>query len=219
MKKKKEEKTPDELRESILNAMVDHVAFDGWSQKSVNRAADDLGITPGIIDLAFPGGITEMIDMYAQTCDLEMIRQARETDFDSLKIREKITALVKIRIQAENTQKELAHRTVSFLALPQNHLLSLNILYRTVDLMWKTISDPSTDFNFYTKRMTLAAVYSSTFMYWLGDESEDASETWSFLDRRIENVMQFEKAKAKFKGRKHKFPNLWRILGKKRYGS
>ncbi len=82
------------------------------------------------------------------------------------------------------------------LALPANAPLGLKLLYRTVDAIWYAAGDTSTDFNFYTKRATLAGVYSSTFFYWLNDRSEGSEATWSFLDRRIDNVMRFEKWKA-----------------------
>ncbi|MBL4602744.1 MAG: COQ9 family protein [Emcibacteraceae bacterium] len=219
MNNKNTEKTPDELRDSLLQAALEHVAFDGWSTVTLKRTADDIGVDIGIVDLAFPGGVTEMIDLHAQNCDLEMLAQAAKINIDKLKIREKITQLVKLRIETEVTYKEAAHRTISYLGLPQNHFKSLGFLYRTVDLMWKAISDPSTNFNFYTKRMTLGGVYTSTFLYWLGDESENSEDTWDFLDRRIENVMQIEKLKAKYRNKGFKLPNIWRELGKKRYGS
>lgn len=219
MSKKNTDKTPDELRESILYAALEHVPFDGWSEVTLRQAADDVGIDEGIIDLAFPGGILELIELHAHNCDLAMIAAAKKLKLNKLKIREKITELVKLRISSETSHKEAAHRTVSYLALPLNHFASLKILYRTVDLMWKIISDPSTDFNFYTKRMTLGAVYTSTFLIWLGDESENSEQTWQFLDRRIENVMQFEKLKAKCRNKGFDISGIWRQLGKKRYGN
>jgi ubiquinone biosynthesis protein COQ9 len=219
MNKNETDMTPDELRESILQATLPHIAYDGWSDVSFKRAADELKIDKGIIDLAFPNGAIEMIEDYAQQCDLRMLEIIKNPDFHSLKIREKITKLVRTRIEIETDNKEASNRTVPFLALPKNHLQSMKILYRSVDLMWKAISDTSADFNYYTKRMTLSAVYSSTFLFWLGDESEDAEDTWQFLDRRIENVMQFEKFKAKYKNKKPDLADVWRRLGKKRYGS
>lgn len=219
MNKKNSDKTPDEYRDSLLQSALNHVAFDGWSEKTLNQAAKETGISRGIVDLAFPNGVTDMIDLHAQQCDKAMLVQASKIELDSLKIREKITTLVKFRLLSEQPHKEAVRRTVAFLALPGNYFTSIRILYRTVDLMWKAISDTSTDFNFYTKRMTLSAVYSSTFLYWLGDESENNADTWDFLDRRIENVMQFEKLKAKCRNNKPKFPNILRVLGKKRYGS
>ena len=38
--------------------------------------------------------------------------------------------------------------------------------------MWRIAGDTSTDFNHYTKRMTLGAVYGSTLLVWLDDQSE-----------------------------------------------
>ncbi|MBT5187742.1 MAG: COQ9 family protein [Kordiimonadaceae bacterium] len=217
--KKNKDKTPDELRDSLLSAALNHVAFDGWSAKTHVQAAKDIGVDKGIVTLAFPNGSIDMIDLHAQNCDQQMLEDAEKIGLGALKIREKITQLVKLRIIAENATKEATHRTIPFLALPKNHFASLKILYRSVDLMWKAISDSSTDFNFYTKRMTLAGVYSSTFLFWMSDETEDSVDTWAFLDRRIENVMQIEKAKAKYRNKDFNIPNIWRELGKKRYGN
>ncbi|MDG1995612.1 MAG: COQ9 family protein [Emcibacteraceae bacterium] len=219
MENKETDKTPDELRESLLQAALTHVAFDGWSNTTLQRAAEDNDVDEGIVDLAFPKGATEMIDLYAQQCDIAMIEAVKDPKFEKLKIREKITMLVRRRIEIETEHKEASNRTVPFLALPKHHMTGITILYRSVDLMWKAIGDKSTDFNYYTKRMTLSAVYSSTFLYWLGDESENALDTWEFLDRRIENVMQFEKVKAEYKDKKPDLTGIWRNLGKKRYGN
>jgi ubiquinone biosynthesis protein COQ9 len=219
MTKKNDDKTPDELRDSLLTAALNHVAFDGWSNATLRQAEKDLNLDKGMVFLSFPGGAIDMIDFLAEKCDQRMIKQSQKFKLEKLKIREKITTLVKLRIEVEHSHKEAVHRTLPYLALPQNHFRSLKMLYRTVDLMWKTISDTSTDFNFYTKRMTLAGVYSSTFLYWISDETEDCIDTWKFLDRRIENVMQIEKAKAKFREKEINFSNIWRTLGRKRYGS
>ena len=197
---------PDELRRPLLQAALPHVPFDGWSEKVMTLAAQDLGLDPGLARLAFPGGPGDMIDLLAIGQDQKMRDVCTDDILQSLKIREKITLLVRRRIEAEQDIREAARRAVTWLALPINSAAGLKILYRTVDLMWKTIHDPSTDFNYYTKRLTLSAVYSSTLLYWLNDTSEDYAATWDFLDRRIENVMQFEKAKAQVRNLLKKCP-------------
>jgi len=150
-----------------------------------------------------------MIDMLSTQQDQRMVDACTDDVLQALKIREKITLLVRSRIEAEQDIREAARSAVTYLALPINSGLGLRILYRTVDLMWKTIHDPSTDFNFYTKRLTLSAVYSATLLYWLNDESEDYKETWDFLDRRINNVMQFEKTKARVRGMTANLSGFW----------
>ena len=209
---------PDELRAPLLQAALPHVPFDGWTDRTMTRAAEDLGIDPGLARLAFPGGAGDMIDLLSQQQDQKMVEVCPDDILDNLKIRQKITRLVRSRIEAEQDIREAARCAASFLALPIHSAIGLKILYRTVDLMCKTIHDPSTDFNFYTKRLTLSVVYSSTFLYWLNDTSDDYGETWDFLDRRIENVMQFEKTKTQLKNLTAKMPDLWRMAGKIKYG-
>ena len=208
---------PDELREPLLKAALPHVPFDGWSDKILTTAALDLGLEAAMANLAFPGGVGDMIDLLAEQQNQKMVDACPDEILQALKIREKITLLVRSRIEAEQSIREVARSAVTYLALPINSAIGLKILYRTVDLMWKTIHDPSTDFNFYTKRLTLSGVYSSTFLYWLNDESEDYVDTWDFLDRRITNVMQFEKTKAKFRDMTAKLPDCWQSISGLRY--
>ena len=212
---------PDDLRAPLLAAALTHAPFDGWSDKILDSAAGDLGIDPGLAKLAFPNGAREMIDLLAQQRD-QMMQEACSPDLlASLKIREKITLLVRRRILAEAPIRESARSAVTFLALPAHSATGLKILYRTVDLMWKTIQDPSTDIAYYTKRLTLSGVYSATLLYWLNDDSEDYQDTWAFLDRRIENVMQFEKTKAQARKLSARLPDvttlIWENISRLRY--
>ena len=98
-------------------------------------------------------------------------------------------------------EEATARRALALLALPLNAPLGLKLLYRTVDAMWYAAGDTSADFNFYTKRATLAGVYSSTLLFWLNDRSPGDEATWAFLGRRIDNVMSFEKLKGQFTSR------------------
>ena len=91
------------------------------------------------------------------------------------------------------------------------------MLNATVDTIWRACGDTSTDFNFYSKRIILAGVFSTTLLYWLSDESEDYADTWRFLDRRIKDVMKIEKTKASVQANCEKLPDLWGFLGRLRY--
>lgn len=208
---------PDELREPLLRAALTHVPFEGWCDKILTLSAQDLNLDPGLARLAFPGGVVDMIDLLSEQQDQKMLLRCNDDTLRDLKIREKITLLVRTRIEAEQDIREAARNAVTFMALPTNSVCGLKTLYRTVDLMWKAIHDSSTDFNYYSKRLTLSAVYSSTFLYWLNDESEDYAETWAFLDRRIANVMQIEKTKAQVRSMTDKLPDIWGNISGLRY--
>ena len=104
-------------------------------------------------------------------------------------------------------------RALSFLAMPQNTLLALRCVYHTVDAIWHLAGDTATDWNFYSKRGLLAAVYTTTVLYWLEDESEGFTDTWAFLDRRISDVMKVPKAAARCR---QAVPNPLRLLRRRR---
>lgn len=116
-----------------------------------------------------------------------------------MKIRDRIRTAVRCRLEANSAHREAIRHALAVLASPLAGSLGARLLYRTVDAIWYAAGDTSTDFNFYTKRGILAAVYSSTLLFWLADRSPQSADSWAFLDRRIDNVMQFEKLKARLK--------------------
>ena len=112
--------------------------------------------------------------------------------------------------------REAVRRGLAILAMPQNLPLALRTGWHTADLMWRIAGDTSTDYNHYTKRMTLGAVYASTLLTWLDDKSDEFSDSAAFLERRIDDVMKFEKWKAEWRGSGER-PSLSRFLGRLRY--
>lgn len=205
------------LRQEILDLALPNVPFDGWTTELLENAGKAAGVTPGRLEMAFPDGLLGLMDFYSLTQDDALTARLEAVDMTGLKIREKVTLGVRTRIELMSDHKDAARRAAALLALPQNAPRALACLYRTTDRIWRGIGDPSTDFNFYTKRLTLSGVYSSTLLFWFEDFSEGAAESWTFLDRRIENVMQFEKAKAAVTGQLSAMPDLAGILGRLRY--
>jgi ubiquinone biosynthesis protein COQ9 len=89
--------------------------------------------------------------------------------------------------------REAVRRAVAAHGLPGNLAGTGRALWHTVDLMWRTAGlggDPSEGFSYYSRRATLAGVLGSTLLYWLDDQSAECADSWAFLDRRIEGVMQ-----------------------------
>lgn len=212
-------RTVDERRDEILEAMLVHVPFDGWGDDSIKATATDLDITVEYIVLAFPKGPADMIQYWFARTDERMMEQLDTIDATSLKIRERIVTGIKTRFEINVPHKEAVRRTVSFLALPSNIALSTKSMWATADKIWNWAGDTATDYNHYTKRTILSGVYSTTLLAWLNDTSDTMDETWAFLDRRIENVMQFEKLKAQAIKFTDKIPDIARALGKARYES
>jgi ubiquinone biosynthesis protein COQ9 len=207
----------ERLRRSLALAVGENAVFDGWTRAAVDSAAARLGIDPVQARLAMPKGQAELIECYIREVDRVLEAWFTPERLAGLKIREKIRALVWRRLEIMGPAREAVRRALAILAMPQNLPRAVRISWRSADLMWRIAGDTSTDFNHYTKRMTLGAVYASTLLAWLDDDSEGWSDTAAFLDRRIDDVMKFEKWKAEWRGSSERRLSLSRFLGRLRY--
>ena len=203
------------IRERLALAVGENAVFDGWTKAAIESAAGRHGVDSAQARLAFPKTQAGMIDAYIEAVDRAMAGRLPPEKLQGMKIREKIRSLIWTRLEIMAPAREAVRRALAILALPQNVPLAMRIGWRTADLMWRLAGDSSTDYNHYTKRITLGAVYASTLLVWLDDESEGWRETSAFLDRRIENVMQFERWKAGWRTQEHF--SVSRFLGRLRY--
>jgi len=205
----------EKLRRQLALAVGENAVFDGWTKAAVDSAAGQLGTDPVQARLAMPKTQAGMIDTYIQEVDRALEAWFTPKRLEKLKIREKIRGLIWRRLEIMGPAREAIRRGLAILAMPQNLPLALRISWRSADLMWRIAGDTSTDFNHYTKRMTLGAIYGSTLLVWLDDQSEGWADTAAFLDRRIDDVMKFEKLKADWRGSEHL--SVSRFLGRLRY--
>lgn len=210
------DRTPTELRLDLARAMLPHAAFDGWGQAALAAAAHDVGVPAAVARLAFTGP-ADMADASIEAADADMEAALAPLNVPAMKIRERIRLAVATRLEQAEAHREAVRRAAQILAQPQNAVRAARTLWRTVDSIWHAAGDTSTDYNFYTKRAILAAVYSATLLYWLADDSEARAATHAFLDRRIAGIMTFEKAKAKLTGLGTNWPDPVRFLGRLRY--
>ena len=206
----------DELRAALAPLLPAHAGFDGWSERALATAAAELGVPADRARLAFKGGAAQMIDAWFDSIDQAMLAAFPPERVTALKIRERIRALLLFRFEATAPYREALRRAVAVLALPRNAPEAARLAWRAADRIWRAAGDEATDFNHYTKRITLIGVYSSTTLVFLDDDSEGMADTQAFLDRRIDGVMRFEKAKARLTGSGRRF-SLSRFLGRLRY--
>jgi ubiquinone biosynthesis protein COQ9 len=209
--------TLDEIRALLAPGIAANAAFDGWSDAARDMAANAEGIDTDIAALAFKDGPVDMIDAWFAHIDGVMLATVPPERLALMKIREKITALVEARLDATSIDRESLRRALAILALPQNLAKATRLGWRTVDTIWRAAGDIATDYNYYTKRTILLGVYASTITVFLDDESEGLADTRAFLGRRINGIMQFEKAKAGFLKRTEHGFSLSRFVGRLRY--
>lgn len=199
--------TDPELTTALLKAAAMHVPFDGWSQAGFDAAVRDAGIAPGVARALFPRGAVDLALAYHAAGDAVMLARLEEADLSEMRFRDRIATAVRFRLEAVE-DREMVRRGMALFALPHHAADGARAIWQTCDHIWTALGDTSDDVNWYTKRATLSGVYGSTVLYWLGDDSQEHSATWEFLDRRIDNVMQIEKTKAKMREN----PLLSRVL-------
>ena len=184
----------EEQRDRLLEAALVHVPFDGWSRRSLLAGAADLGLEPALARRLFPRAGDDLLVHVERWADRQML--ARVGSLEDLRVRDRIGALVRARLEALGPHREAMRRATAARVLPSNGFAACGSLWRTVDLMWSAAGDDARDASYYTKRSLLAAVWTSTFLFWLDDRSEACQDTFAFLDRRIENVMQIGRVRA-----------------------
>jgi len=209
--------TLDELRIAMAGELADAAIFDGWSMAAVDNAAANLELPLALARVAFADGPMAMIGAWIAAIDADMARALPAEAMAVLPIRERIRRLVQFRLDAVTGREEALRRALAIMAMPQNVAAALRLGWNSADAMWRLAGDTATDFNHYTKRTTLAALYAATLAVFVDDQSEDKAATRAFLDRRIAGVMRFEKAKARWLRPADERFSLVRLAGRLRY--
>ena len=189
---------PD-LKNRLVDAALPHVPFDGWSPATFRRAVEDAGVAPAQARSACPRGAVDLAVHFHRRDDEAMRQRVRSEDLSAMRYRDRVAHAVRVRLEIADAHKEAVRRGTTLFALPLYAADGTRGLWHTADAVWEALGDTSEDVNWYTKRATLAGVYGSTVLYWLGDQSDGYRETWAFLERRIDGIMGIEKAKGRLR--------------------
>jgi ubiquinone biosynthesis protein COQ9 len=218
--------TPDEvdhslagLRLTLAPEIARAAVFDGWSDAALVAAAEAHGTDPAVARLAFPGGAMDMIAAFVECVDAATLARFADGSLKGMKVRERIAALLWFRLDFLRGMEEAISRALAIQAMPQNAGRAIALGWHSADVMWRLAGDTATDYNHYTKRVILAGIYAATLAVYVNDDSEGKVESRAFMDRRIDGVMKFEKAKAQWLGGNREHFDIARFLGRLRYPS
>ena len=191
-------------RDLILEAALQHIPFDGWNRRSLLAGAADIDVDLATAKRLFPRGGDDLLAHLDVWTDRRLVAAVDQEVIDRLRMRERIASLVRMRLEILAPHREAMRRAIAARLLPSNAVSAGPALWRSVDLIWAIAGDRADDASYYTKRGLLLVVWTATFFFWLEDQSPGLEDSWAFLDRRIDNVMQIGKVRGQigrlFKG-------------------
>ena len=189
----------DQTTEKLIAAALPHVVFDGWSAAALEAAASDVGLSLAEARAACPRGAIDLAIAHHKAGDAAMVEKLGQTDLAPMRYSDRVAFAVRLRIDLAG-DVEVVRKASALFAMPQNTGEGAALIWGTADAIWTALGDTSRDVNWYSKRAILSGVYGSAVLFWLGDNSANARDTTAFIDRRIGDVMRFEKFKADMRG-------------------
>lgn len=190
-----------ETKDALIRAVLPEIPFSGWTMAALAQAGRQAGFDASMAERAFPGGVTDAVLHFVDLADCRLAEDAEKDGLEGLRLTGRIRWLIRHRLEAWTEHREAVRRAAVILSLPGNAARAARATWATADLMWHLAGDESVDFSYYTKRVSLSAVYSATLLCWMSDESEGAAETWAFLDRRLADLSRLPKVIAGAKRR------------------
>ena len=187
----------NDYKVKLMKNMLNHIPDLGWTWDALNKAAlsskKTKNPTEEELQTLFDKKISNIIGVFNEQLDEEMYEMYNARGSKNLGVTETIKGLVLCRLKASQNYKSIVKTSLFFMAQPRNAYDALTQLMKTSDKIWNLAGDSSTGRTFYSKRLILAGVYSSTLAYWLAYETRSIDESEDFLDRRLDDVKNIGK--------------------------
>ncbi len=191
-----------EQKEQITNKFIELLVFEGWNQSTLEKACAECGIEKGYCDIIYPGRIAEFTGEFVKQCNDEALGKAREAGFEKLRTTQKVEEIIYQRIRSYHTKLgslEALKKFIGYCLTPANLASSAHNIYDFSSEVWYTLGDRSTDFSYYTKRISLSGIYAKCMVYSMSDKSDNLQQTKRYIQKSIDGLMKINKLKLKIK--------------------
>jgi len=194
----RDQKSADEeelIKSKILDFALEHVGQHGWSRLAIAAGAEAggyLSVASGLFPREGDDLVFHHIRKSNKSLDKWMEEEVNrfKAEGSKLPVGLFVKSAVKHRLLLNQHFVSSGRwgEALAILAKPQNIASSVCLLQEVCDDIWYRAGDLSADLNWYSKRMLLAGIISSTEVFMVQDTSPDFQETWKFLDRRFEDI-------------------------------
>jgi ubiquinone biosynthesis protein COQ9 len=182
------------MKDKILHELLPQVEQNGWSWTDVQEACARLKLQDEMARAVFPNGLSDAVAHFSDMTDRQMLQKLEKIDVDALRVRDRIRSAVMVRYRLLADKQASVKASLAYWALPQRLIQGQQVLWRTSDRIWNWAGDTATDYNRQTKRGLLSSILIGTSMVFIEDDPDSLAVTESFLNRRIENILEIGKA-------------------------
>jgi ubiquinone biosynthesis protein COQ9 len=185
----------ERLFAAIMHLLSDESSTCCWSSRLMCQAEEIAGLPVGFALMRGMYDSCQLAYQFDRWLDWKMLSILNQQDA-KLNVRAKIAAALSVRI-AQVLSKQVLLKTDAFFLLPQHIFLGKKSAYKTCDLIWNHAGDNSTDFNYYSKRMLLLAVYNAAKCYYYASPEGAASDLQNFITNSLDRIVSLGALKTR----------------------
>ncbi|MDC0161760.1 hypothetical protein OAI94_00965 [bacterium] len=141
---------------------------------------------------------------------MNLKNSAKKIDLIRLPIHKRVKKILLLKIYLMNKEKIFYKKIFINLLVPKKNISSLSQLYKSIDHMWFLAGDVSVDFNFYTKRIILAGIYSRVILFFFNNNNQKDLE--KIIDQDLRRVSKIPELKLKLNMIKDYFPKILKFV-------
>lgn len=162
-----------------------------WNEELIKTVCKDLNLTGEEFRMVFPKGLEGIVDYLFKMVDENMLSIADE-DLYKLPIHIQVEKFLQKRFEFMGINREV---TLKALNIKSCITYQLNHVASAADLIWSNVNHKSSGFDYYTRRMILAGVYSNCLLYFKKDVSKNDME--KYIKEQLKIVGEITKLKKK----------------------
>ena len=172
------------------------VAKDGLTSNTFKNISKKYDLNIDEMNLLFPGGKNDLLKLSLDQLNIELENYCKKLDLIRLPVHKRIRKILLSKIYIMDKEKKFYKKIFLSLLIPKKKFSLPIKLYKSVDQIWFIAGDTSVDFNFYTKRLILAGIYSRVIFFFFNNNNQILLE--NLLDASLKRVSKIPELKTKF---------------------
>ena len=197
-------------RLKILKLAKPVIAEEGLNSNTFETIALKHTLNINEINLLFPDGNKDLLEYSLDQLNIELQEYCKSIDLIRLPLHKRIRKILLSKIEIMNKEKNF-YKKIFLKSLLPNRTISLSKqLYKSIDQIWYLAGDTSVDFNFYTKRLILAGIYSRVVLFFFNNNNQNELE--NLLDLNLKRVAKIPELKSKINIIKDYLPKVMKFV-------